>query len=177
MWTPLIAVHAISASLALLFGAHQLLKRGGGRIHRTIGYVWIASMYVVCATSFGIQTLNGGFGWLHGLSAFTILTVTVGLVAAIKRKIKAHKSFMRGSYFGLLGALIGVIVVPSRRIPEMVMENTAGFILWVEILLVAALFTIFGVMQFFKQKDLSVARKQYREKYPDGIGRNHGSRN
>ena len=175
MWTPLIAAHAISASLALIFGAHQLLKRGGGRTHRVIGYVWIVSMYLVCLTSFGIQTLSGGFGWLHALSLFTILTVTMGLVAAVKRNIKSHKAFMRGSYFGLLGAFIGVVAVPSRRIPEMAVADPAGLMLWIEILLVAAGFTVYGVNGFFKFRDSSRASKAFYEKYPEARGRGHGS--
>nr|WP_253185289.1 DUF2306 domain-containing protein [Pseudarthrobacter chlorophenolicus] len=88
-----------------------------------MGRVWVAAIYVVVLTSFGIRTLNGGFSWLHGLSILTFITVTVGLAAAMKRNIPPHKSFMLGSYFGVLGAFIGVIAVPERRIPQMALHD------------------------------------------------------
>ena len=114
----IITIHAVAASFSLLFGAFQLLrKRNGNTLHKVIGRIWVLTMYVVIFTSLGIQTLNGGFSWLHGLSLLTL--VTVGLWAAITRRIESHKAFMRGSYFGILGAFIGVIAVPSRRIPQL----------------------------------------------------------
>lgn len=150
-WSVLIAVHAIAASYSLLFGAFQLLRRRkGGKLHKIIGRIWVAAMYLVCITSFGIQTLNGGFSWLHGLSLLTIVTVSVGLWAAITRKIPAHKSFMTGSYFGIIGAFVGVIAVPSRRIPSMAVENPLGLAIWVAILALTAGFTVIGVYQLLK---------------------------
>lgn len=107
-------------------------------------------MYLVCITSFGIQTLNGGFSWLHGLSLLTIGTVSIGLWAAVTRKIPAHKSFMTGSYFGILGAFVGVIAVPTRRIPSMAVENPLGLALWVTILALTATFTVIGFHQLLK---------------------------
>jgi uncharacterized membrane protein len=62
--------------------------------------------------------LTGGFSWLHALSVLTFATVTIGLVAAAKRNILSHAAFMRGSYFGILGAFIGVVAVPERRLPR-----------------------------------------------------------
>lgn len=150
-WTALITVHAISASYSLIFGAFQLLRRlKGGKLHKIVGRIWIAAMYIVCFTSFGIQTLNGGFSWLHGLSLLTIVTVSVGFWAAITRRIPAHKSFMTGSYFGVLGAFVGVITVPSRRIPSMAVENPLGLVLWVVALVLTATFTVIGIYQLLK---------------------------
>jgi uncharacterized membrane protein len=135
----------------MLFGAFQLLRRRkGGKLHKVIGYIWVVAMYLVCFTSFGIQTLNGGFSWLHGLSVLTIITVSIGLWSAIKRKIHAHRSFMTGSYFGILGAFVGVIVVPSRRIPSMAVDNPLGLALWIAILVLTAAFTVIGFRNLFK---------------------------
>lgn len=128
MWTFLIIVHAVAASFALIFGAVQLLRAKGTRSHKILGRVWAASMYAVIFTSFGIQTLNGGFSWLHGLSVLTFFTVSIGIIAAIKGKIDSHKAFMTGSYFGIIGALIGVILVPERRIPQLAMHDLSTFI-------------------------------------------------
>lgn len=150
-WTVLIVVHAVAASYSILFGAFQLLRKTkGGIVHKIIGRIWVTAMYLVCFTSFGIQTLNGGFSWLHGLSLLTIFTVSIGLWSAIKRKIQAHKSFMTGSYLGILGAFVGVIAVPSRRIPSMAVESPMGLALWVAILVFTAVFTIIGFRQFLK---------------------------
>ncbi|MFT4471658.1 DUF2306 domain-containing protein [Arthrobacter sulfonylureivorans] len=144
-WTLLIATHAIAAAFSILFGAFQLIRRNkGGATHRAIGRVWVLAMYVVTLTSFGIQTLNGGFTWLHGLAVFTFFTVSVGLWAARTRRIQAHRSFMKGSYFGVLGAFIGVIVVPERRIPHVAIHDLAGLSLWTVAIVLAAFFTVLG---------------------------------
>lgn len=145
--TPLIALHAIAASFAIFFGAFQLFrKRKGGRTHKIIGRVWVLAMYVVIFTSFGITTLDGGFTWLHALSAFTFVTVSIGLWAAVKGKIPTHKAFMQGSYFGLLGAFIGVAVVPSRRIPQMAIHDTGNFIFWLSLIIMVT-FAVIGLVE------------------------------
>jgi hypothetical protein len=57
---------------------------------------------------------------------------------------------MTGSYFGILGAFVGVIVVPSRRIPSMTVENPMGLALWIAILVLTAIFTVIGFNQLLK---------------------------
>lgn len=123
--TPLIAVHAIGAFLALLLGAVNLSARPkGGPSHRVIGRVWVVSMYWTVLSSFFIRELNpGGFSWIHGLSMFTLVTLTIGLWAAVTRRIETHRHFMRGSYFGTVGAFIGATVVPQRDIPQLVVHH------------------------------------------------------
>jgi uncharacterized membrane protein len=141
----IIAIHAVSASFSLLLGAFQLLRKTkGGKLHKVIGRIWVGAMYVVILTSFGIQTLNGGFSWLHGLSLLTLGTVTVGLWAAITRRIEMHKAFMIGSYFGILGAFGGVIAVPTRRIPQLAMHDLPTLIMWVAGIIVVS-FAVVGI--------------------------------
>lgn len=123
IWTLLIAVHAAAASYALLFGAVNLLRRKGDRAHRILGRIWVIAMYAVVLTSFGVRTIDGGFNLLRGLSALTFCTLTVGLWAAVNGNVRAHRGFMVGSYFGLVGAFIGVVIVPSRRIPQLAIHD------------------------------------------------------
>lgn len=152
-WNLLIAVHAVSASFALLFGAFQLLRRThGDKLHRIVGRVWVGSMYLVCLTSFGVQSLTGGFSWLHGLSVLTLVTVTTGLVAAVRGRIDSHKAFMRGSYFGLLGAFAGVVSVPTRRIPEMAVYNLPVLVMWVAAILVVG-FGFIGIVKWSQSRE------------------------
>lgn len=93
----------------------NLIRRTkGGRLHRIVGRIWAAAMFAVILMSFGIRTIDGGFIWLHGLSVLTFCTLTAGLFAAYKRNIRAHRSFMTGSYFGLIGAFVGVLARRTR---------------------------------------------------------------
>ncbi|MBP2267275.1 putative membrane protein [Pseudarthrobacter sp. PvP004] len=147
-WTFLIALHAIAAGYTLIFGAVNLLRRNkGSAAHKILGRIWAVAMYVVVVTSFGIRTIDGGFNWLHALSVLTFCTLTMGLWAVSKGNIRAHQRFMTGSYFGLVGAFIGVVAVPDRRLPQMAIHDLAGLTLWVAALALTAGLTVAGLMQ------------------------------
>jgi uncharacterized membrane protein len=115
----LIPLHAAGATVALVLGAYQLIRRvKGDRRHRIIGVVWVVAMYWT-VISFWIKELNDGrFSWIHGLSVFTFITLSIGLWAALTGRRHAHRGFMTGSYLGLIGAFIGAVVVPARDIPQ-----------------------------------------------------------
>ncbi|MET3902481.1 DUF2306 domain-containing protein [Paenarthrobacter sp. 4246] len=155
-WTLLIALHAIAAGYALIFGAVNLLRRNkGSAAHKILGRIWAVAMYIVVLTSFGIRTIDGGFNWLHALSVLTFCTLTLGLVTVRRGNIRAHQRFMTGSYFGLVGAFIGVIAVPDRRLPQMAIHDLAGLTLWVAALVLTAGLTVAGLMQL-RQKTAPV---------------------
>jgi uncharacterized membrane protein len=157
-WTVLISIHAIAASYSLIFGAVNLLRRTkGGRVHRIVGRIWAVSMYVVVLTSFGIRTIDGGFNWLHALSVLTFCTLTAGVWAIWKRNIKAHRSFMTGSYLGLLGAFVGVLAVPSRRIPQLAIHELPLLGLLILILMGTAALTVIGIGQLRKTHAVPVS--------------------
>ncbi|HJQ44538.1 MAG TPA: DUF2306 domain-containing protein [Jatrophihabitantaceae bacterium] len=117
----LIAAHASGASIALLLGAYNLLHRPKGDLtHRRVGRIWVVAMYWTVVSSFWIKELHPGhFSWIHGLSVFTFCTLTIGLWAARTGRIKQHRDFMTGSYFGLVGAFLGAVTVPVRAIPQL----------------------------------------------------------
>ena len=150
-WTVLIAVNAVAASYALIFGAVNLLRRTkGGSLHRIVGRIWVVAMYIVVLTSFGIRTIDGGFNWLHALSALTFGTLTAGLWAVRTGNIRAHRSFMTGSYFGLIGAFVGVLAVPSRRIPQLAIHELPLLGLLILVLLGTAAMTVLGLARLRK---------------------------
>ena len=153
MWTLLIIIHAVTASLSLLLGAFQLIRpKKGDRFHRMVGRTWVVCMYAVCVSSFFIQGVNEGFSWLHGLSLFTVLTVSLGLYAAIKGNIKAHKANMIGSYFGAVAAFVGVIAVPTRRIPQLALHQTPLFFLFVGLIIASAALFVCSLYFFAKYR-------------------------
>jgi len=160
-WTLLITLHAFAAGYALLFGAVNLLRRNkGSAAHKILGRIWAVAMYVVVLTSFGIRTIDGGFNWLHALSVLTFCTLTMGLWSVRRGNIRAHQRFMTGSYFGLVGAFIGVVAVPDRRLPQMAIHDLAGLTLWVAALALTAGLTVAGLMQLRPKQVLSPSSRK-----------------
>jgi uncharacterized membrane protein len=123
-----IALHAGAATIALSLGAYNLIRRPkGDRPHRWAGRVWVITMYGTVLSSFVIKELRPGhFSWIHGLSIFTFCTLTIGLWGALTHRVQVHRNFMTGSYLGLVGALVGAVVVPQRRIPQWFLHHPAG---------------------------------------------------
>jgi uncharacterized membrane protein len=137
-WSVLIAAHASGATLALALGAVVVLRRRKGDVlHRRLGRVWVVAMYWTVISSFWVRKLNPGhLSWIHGLSAFTFITLTVAVWAALTHRVDLHKGFVLGSYFGLLGAFLGAVAVPQRLVPQLAVHRP--FILITALALVAA---------------------------------------
>jgi uncharacterized membrane protein len=123
-WTLLIAAHAAGATLALMLGGYVALRRPkGDRLHRRLGTVWVVTMYWVAFSSFGIQRLSPGhFTWIHALSAWTIVSLTVAVWAARTGRVRTHRQYVVGSYFGLVGAGIAAMAFPVRLVPQTVIH-------------------------------------------------------
>lgn len=124
-WNVLLVSHVVAALYVLAIGPVQILRRRRDHVHRTMGYLWIAAMYYVCLSSFGIAAA-GHFTWLHGLSAVTIITVTLGLISAIRRNIPSHRGNMIGSYIGIAVAFGFAVGVPGRSIPRLLAADPAS---------------------------------------------------
>ncbi|MTD15071.1 DUF2306 domain-containing protein [Nakamurella sp. YIM 132087] len=119
-WTVPIALHAVAATLALVIGPFQILRRvKGDLIHRIVGRTWAGLMLFVAAGSF----LFGGYGsaidiFLRALAVWTLFSVTFAIWRVRRGDVQNHRGFMIGTYLGLIGALIGVLAVHTRRIPS-----------------------------------------------------------
>ena len=124
-WNVLLASHVVAALFVLAIGPLQILRRRRDRIHRTMGYLWAATMYYVCFSSFWILS-DGHFSWLHGLSVFTIMTVTLGLLSAVRGNIASHRGNMIGSYIGIAVAFVFAATVPGRAIPELLATDPSS---------------------------------------------------
>src|SRR3954467_1861847 len=123
-WNLLIAAHAAGAALALMLGGYVVVRRPkGDRLHRRLGRVWVVTMYWVAFSSFGITQLTPGhFSWIHGLSAWTIVSLTVAVWAAKTGRIRMHRQYMVGSYLGLVGAGLAATAFPIRLVPQTILH-------------------------------------------------------
>src|SRR3954447_9822561 len=130
-WTLLIAAHAAGATLALLLGGYLVVRRRkGDLLHRRVGRIWMLDMYWVAFSSFGIKRLTPGhFSWIHGLSAWTVVSLSVAIWAATTHRIALHRQFVVGSYLGLVGAGLAAVAFPQRLVPQTVVHHPLAVLL------------------------------------------------
>lgn len=133
-WTPLIALHAAGATFALMVGLVVLrTPRKGNRMHRRLGLVWMASMYWTVISSFFVKELHPGhYSWIHGLSLWTLFSLTMALWAALTSRREQHRAWVIGSYCGLVGAGLAAMAFPTRLAPQLLLHRpivfTAAFV-------------------------------------------------
>lgn len=93
--------HVIAAVSTFMIGCVLLAGVKGRTMHRTLGYVWVAAMAVTAISSFFLRDLNpGSSSFIHALSAWTMIILPMGLAAARRRNITAHRKHMTGMFMG-----------------------------------------------------------------------------
>jgi uncharacterized membrane protein len=124
----LLVTHASAALVCVGLGAYALLRRRkGDPVHRVVGWAWVAGMTFVATSSFAIRDLRDGrLSLLHVLSVVTLVALLLGVQAARRHDVRAHRGNMLGSYLGLLGAMAGAVAVPRRLIPTFVVTEPVG---------------------------------------------------
>ena len=128
---PLVATHAFAAGFGLVIGGWQLfLSTKGSTAHRVAGRAWVVALLYVSVSSFWIREIrDGAFSFLHVLSVVTIVTVLLGLVAAVRGNVPLHRGNMTGSWLGLVGAGIAASAVPERELPQLVVHSPVTAVL------------------------------------------------
>jgi len=116
--TPAIAVHLIAATVALVLGAIVLARRKGTAAHRLLGRLWVGAMFVTAAGSFWIQA-GGGFSWIHLLSAWTLIAVSIGFWQIRRARTRDHRRWMVSAYVGLAVAAVFTLL-PNRLLGHFV---------------------------------------------------------
>lgn len=118
-WTLAMIIHAVVATAAITLGGFNLARmKRGDQLHKAVGRTWAILMLVTSFSAFFIGGYDSFLSIaLHALAAWTIISIISGVYFARKGNIAAHKGFMVGSYLGLIGAFMGVVVFPTRRIP------------------------------------------------------------
>lgn len=93
--------HVAGALTTFLIGCVLLAGVKGKTMHRTLGYTWVVAMAVTAISSFFLQSINpGSFSLIHALSAWTMITLPMGVAAARRRKIADHRKHMTGMFMG-----------------------------------------------------------------------------
>lgn len=111
-----IRLHAFAALVAFVLGITQLLRRKGDPLHGWVGYVWVALLLVVAASSFGIHEIRQwrGYSLIHLLSLFVLVNVPYAVWCARTGRIAAHRKSMLGTFFGGLLLAGAFTFLPGR---------------------------------------------------------------
>ncbi len=108
--------HILTIIVAVALTPLMLLRRRGNRLHRRLGWVWAAAMAGTAALSFGVRELSGGaLGFIHILSAWTLIQVPVIVWAARSHDVAHHRGAVRGMVTGAL-IIAGAFTFPFERL-------------------------------------------------------------
>jgi uncharacterized membrane protein len=97
-------------------GVVQLAAPKGTLPHRTIGWIWVALLLAISVSSFFIHGIRMWGEWspIHILSVFTPLLLLLGMLAARRHRVRAHRITMVSIFAGAL-VLAGIFtLVPGR---------------------------------------------------------------
>ena len=146
-WTLLIVTHVVGALTSVVLGGYQVWRRPkGDSRHRLLGRAWVVLILWTAISSFWIRHINeGGFSWLHVLSVVTVVTVTLGVVNAVRGNVPDHRGNMVGSWLGACGAMVAATAVPGRMIPTYAVAQPRGALAFlVSVLVVTAVLVAAG---------------------------------
>ncbi|MCP3466734.1 MULTISPECIES: DUF2306 domain-containing protein [unclassified Bradyrhizobium] len=102
---PAIPLHAFAAMTAFVLGVVQFAAPKGTLPHRTVGWIWVALMAIVAASSFWIHRIRlvGPFSPIHLLSIFTLVMLPLAVWRAHTHRVADHRRIM---IFMFIGALV-----------------------------------------------------------------------
>ncbi len=114
--SPVVQFHAFAAMAAFALGIVQLAAPKGTIPHRTIGWIWVVLMVIVCVTSFWIHDLRMWGIWspIHLLSIFTLAMLPLAVLLARRHRVTQHRNAMIAMFGGAL-LIAGLFTfVPGR---------------------------------------------------------------
>ena len=114
---PAIPLHAFAAMAAFVLGLVQFAAPKGTLPHRTIGWIWVALMAVVAASSFWIHQIRliGPFSPIHLLSIFTLVMLPLAVWRAHTHRVADHRRIMIMTFVGAL-VIAGLFTLMPGRI-------------------------------------------------------------
>jgi len=108
--------HLLTIMVALALTPVMLLRQRGDRLHRQLGWVWVAAMILTALISFTVRNTNhGGFSFIHILSAWTLFQVPLIAWSARTHNIHRHRRSVRAMVLGAL-LIAGFFTFPFNRL-------------------------------------------------------------
>ena len=136
------AFHGICGIAALLLGGWIFTTPKGTRFHVRLGWVYVASMLCLNASSLLIFHLTRGPNLFHAIAVAEIFLVVMGVVqiryrARLRKSLWRHYQYMSWSYVGLLAATVNEAFVRVGLLRTIAAHTTAALPLVASALIVA----------------------------------------
>lgn len=108
-------VHIFAAVSALVIGLTIMALPKGRGPHKALGWTWVVAMATTAVSSVLLLTISGyGLSIIHGLSAFVMVMLPLGVLAIRRGDVQAHRRTMTGLFMGGL-VIAGVLtLLPGR---------------------------------------------------------------
>lgn len=109
-------LHLSTILVATALTPVMLLRPRGDRLHRQLGYVWVAAMFLTAAISLDIRLINhGGFSPIHVLSVITMVQAPLLVWRARQHDWVRHRRAVRLMVAGAL-LVAGFFTFPFGRL-------------------------------------------------------------
>ncbi|MDL2352960.1 MAG: hypothetical protein QFC78_08945 [Pseudomonadota bacterium] len=107
--------HLATIITALALTPVMLLRPRGDRMHRMLGWVWAAAMFLTAFDSLFVRVIHPGkFSVIHLLSLWTMLQVPLIVLRARQHDWQRHRRAVRGMVIGAL-LIAGFFTFPFGR--------------------------------------------------------------
>jgi uncharacterized membrane protein len=151
----LVFVHTALGFIALLSGAWNLMTMKGTSRHRTVGYIYVASMTGLILTSFAIFEVFGGFGPFHALALLSGGTLAVALYFPLRRQ--HHEGWMIHHYFWIAYSYVGLVMATGSHLFA---YGPPGWSFWARAMLYWVAPYVVGSALIFARRDAIISRLQ-----------------
>ena len=119
-----IQLHLATVLPAFAIGTWQIFfSTKGARLHRALGFTYLALMTVTAVTAFFIRSINPGqLSLIHLLIPLTLLGVVGALWNVRRKNIAGHRNAMVGLYAGGLLIAGSLTFLPGRLMHRIFLE-------------------------------------------------------
>lgn len=133
-WDYLGITHTLTAVAALALGPAVFVRKKGTRLHKQLGYGYVASMLLLNATALMIYDLFDGFGIFHYAALVSLATLLMGFIPVFRKRpgnwIEWHYMGMTWSYVGLSAAALAETLTRLPMFWPQIVEVIPGHFFW-----------------------------------------------